>query len=347
MNGLDLDALLQPVSADSPAGDDLEYDSEFLAMVQAAAGTPERRMGESLVPAEDPDWSAVRALALRLLARSKDLRSAVFLTRALMHMEGLAGLSQGLRLLSGLVVEFWDSLHPQLDPDDNLDPGIRLNALLALCELDTMLRPLRATPLIRSRIFGVITYRDIEVAEGKAAAPRDAQPFDGTAIAAAFRDCDPEELSAAALGATASLSEVRGLGEALAKHVPSHLMPNLEPLTALLSAIQGLLQARLGERRPGPDADVQLGADAAAEPEQPSVSTAGGVHAQIRSREDVVQSLDRLCDYYLRNEPSSPVPLLLKRARRLVTGNFVDIVRDLAPDALPQIQKVCGIDDKS
>jgi type VI secretion system protein ImpA len=38
------------------------------------------------------------------------------------------------------------------------------------------------------------------------------------------------------------------------------------------------------------------------------------------------------------------VPLLLKRARRLVTGDFVEILRDLAPDALPQVNKICGLD---
>jgi type VI secretion system protein ImpA len=57
----------------------------------------------------------------------------------------------------------------------------------------------------------------------------------------------------------------------------------------------------------------------------------------------VVRAIDRICDYYSRNEPSSPVPLLLLRARRLATGSFVDIVRDLAPDALAEIEKVCGL----
>jgi type VI secretion system protein ImpA len=67
---------------------------------------------------------------------------------------------------------------------------------------------------------------------------------------------------------------------------------------------------------------------------------------QISSREDVLRALDRLCDYYECYEPSSPVPLLLKRARRLATGSFVDIVRDLAPDALSQIQQICGIESE-
>jgi type VI secretion system protein ImpA len=346
MNERDLDVLLEPVSAESRAGEDLEYDPDFLAMLKAAEGTPERRMGDSLVPAEEPDWRRVQTLAVDLLKRSKDLRPAVFLTRALLHTRGLSGLNGGLAVLTGLLTRFWDELHPRLDPDDDMDPSARVNVLLDLCGHDALLMPLRTTPLIRSRVFGSISYRDIEVAEGKAAAPRDAQPFDSAAIAGAFRDCDPDELSAAVIAATAALAEARALGDALAFHVPPQLMPNLAPLTDLLSAVHGLLQARLGERRPGPDADVHIGAGAAAEPGGLAVSTSEAVRAQIGSREDVVQALDRLCDYYLRFEPSSPVPLLLKRARRLVTGNFVDIVRDLAPDALPQIQKVCGIDDK-
>jgi type VI secretion system protein ImpA len=35
------------------------------------------------------------------------------------------------------------------------------------------------------------------------------------------------------------------------------------------------------------------------------------------------------------------------RAQRLATGSFVDIVRDLAPDALGEIEKVCGLNKDS
>lgn len=346
MNDFDLDILLQPVSADSPAGDNLEYDPDFLAMVQAAEGTPERRMGDSLVPAEEPDWRHVQTLAVDLLKRSKDLRPALFLTRALLQTRGLPGLGAGLGALTGLVNGFWDDLHPRLDPEENMDPGARVNALLDLCGQGTLLMPLRTTPLIRSRVFGPVTYRDIEIADGKAAGPRDGQARDSAAIAGAFQDCDLEELSSAALGANAALAEARALSDALATHVSADLMPDLSPLTDLLRAVQGVLQARLDERRPASVSRGQSDPDSGPETEMPPLATSGSLGVGIHSREDVVQSLDRLCDYYLRNEPSSPVPLLLQRARRLVTGNFVDIVRDLAPDALPQIQKVCGIDDK-
>jgi type VI secretion system protein ImpA len=49
-----------------------------------------------------------------------------------------------------------------------------------------------------------------------------------------------------------------------------------------------------------------------------------------------------LCDYYRQNEPSSPVPLLLKRARRLATKDFVDIMRDLVPEAMDKVAVIKG-----
>jgi type VI secretion system protein ImpA len=52
--------------------------------------------------------------------------------------------------------------------------------------------------------------------------------------------------------------------------------------------------------------------------------------------------LDRICDYYSRNEPSSPVPLLLRRARSLVTKDFMGIMQDLAPAAIAQIEAIRG-----
>jgi type VI secretion system protein ImpA len=56
----------------------------------------------------------------------------------------------------------------------------------------------------------------------------------------------------------------------------------------------------------------------------------------------VVAAIERICQYYERNEPSSPIPLLLKRAKRLVSKSFIDIVRDLSPDALAKLEVISG-----
>jgi type VI secretion system protein ImpA len=64
--------------------------------------------------------------------------------------------------------------------------------------------------------------------------------------------------------------------------------------------------------------------------------------AEIRSRQDVARMLDQICAYFEKNEPSNPAPLLLRRAQRLSTMNFFDIVRDIAPDALGAVETVAG-----
>jgi type VI secretion system protein ImpA len=50
--------------------------------------------------------------------------------------------------------------------------------------------------------------------------------------------------------------------------------------------------------------------------------------------------LDAICEYYSRTEPASPVPLLLKRARRLAEMSFLEIIGNLAPETLGSIQHI-------
>jgi type VI secretion system protein ImpA len=79
------------------------------------------------------------------------------------------------------------------------------------------------------------------------------------------------------------------------------------------------------------------------------VATTGGVTAAsltaVATRADAMRLLDLVLDYYRRYEPSSPLPLLLERARRLADKNFIDILRDLAPDSVTQAQLVTGARD--
>jgi len=74
--------LLAAISATSPCGEDLEYDADFLHLERAAQGQPERSMGDSILPAEPPDWRSIQQQSLDLLARSKDLRITHFLVQS-------------------------------------------------------------------------------------------------------------------------------------------------------------------------------------------------------------------------------------------------------------------------
>jgi type VI secretion system protein ImpA len=63
---------------------------------------------------------------------------------------------------------------------------------------------------------------------------------------------------------------------------------------------------------------------------------------EIRSREEVLKAIDKICAYYSRSEPGSPLPLLLERCKRLVSSSFLDIIQDLAPESVAQINQIVG-----
>ena len=49
-----------------------------------------------------------------------------------------------------------------------------------------------------------------------------------------------------------------------------------------------------------------------------------------------------LCQYLEKNEPTNPVQILLRRAQRMMTMNFLQLMQDMAPDGLEQAEKVVG-----
>ncbi len=80
----------------APSGPNLEYDPAFAALERAAEGRPEQAMGGVVTLAELPEWGAVLEKGVDLLGRTKDLRLAVHVTRALLHRRGVGGSVDGL-----------------------------------------------------------------------------------------------------------------------------------------------------------------------------------------------------------------------------------------------------------
>src|SRR5947209_1072212 len=128
MAAVDVDVLVSPVPGSEPCGPDLEYgDPAFAVLERAAQGKPEQQIGSTIIPAEPPDWKAVGRQASELLSRTKDLRIAVHLAKALLHTDGLKGFAAGLTVIDKIIQSYWDGVHPRLDPDDDNDPTMRLN----------------------------------------------------------------------------------------------------------------------------------------------------------------------------------------------------------------------------
>lgn len=333
MSTVDIESLLQESSPDTPSGDNLEYDPGFIEVVRLAQGKPEQQMGDAVVAGAEPDWRAVRSKSLDLLARTKDIRLAVYLTQALLRTDGLTGLSDGLALIHGLLERYWDSVHPQLDPDDDNDPTMRVNTLVALRDEEAILRPVRETPLVASRTLGRFSLRDVLIATGQLLAPAsDDGPPQVSTIGAAAMDVDLETLQATAGALQRSYELVGAVELALTEKVGVARAADLSDLSNLLRQAGKVVNEWL----------VRRGVGVAEPTDGPGGTADRPMPGSINSREDVIRTLDRVCAYFAQHEPSSPVPLLLNRAKRLISKDFLEIIRDLAPDGVAQVEIIRG-----
>jgi type VI secretion system protein ImpA len=347
---LDFATLLAPVTPDQPSGSLLEYDPAFLTLLALAKGKPEQQMGSSVIPAEPPDWPKVDAAAQALLARTKDLRLATVLAKARLHTAGVHGFFEGIALTRALLERHWETVHPQLDPDDGDDPAMRVNALVELADPETVLTGLRNAELASARGVGRICVRDLERSvNGDGAVEAGGSPAGGKApaVEAVFSACDRDALAMTAAAASAALADVRAIEAFVGEKVGAHRGPNLSKLVALLQLVAKNLSQRVGVERvePGGEPKPQDRGGNSLELQVRAPEDLGRSDGAIRSRGDVLLALDRICAYYERFEPSSPIPLLLNRSKRLVAMSFLDIVRDLVPDAVAQVEALRGKQD--
>nr|WP_251030482.1 MULTISPECIES: type VI secretion system protein TssA [Pseudomonas] len=336
--------LLAAVSANSPCGEDLEYDADFLRLERDSRGQPERSMGDSILPAEPPEWRSIQQQSLDLLQRSKDLRITHFLLQSSLALEGIAGLARSLTLISELLKQYWADLHPRLDADDDNDPTVRINALAGLTS-DVTIRLLRESILARSRTFGAVSLRAAANASGLQSFAD--ENLGAEQLAGALLDSDPEQLEIT----RAALLEARSAAEAIEQQVSDQvgsaqgvdLGPLKQPLKMALQ-ILGQFAPQSGDSAladPVGD-DSTATAESAATPSAPrNTATLSG---DINNRDDVLRSLDRILAYYTRHEPSSPLPVLLNRAKNLVHADFAAIVRNLIPDGMSQFENLRGPD---
>ena len=336
----DLESLLAPLADEAPSGPDLEYDPEFQTLDRTATPKAERAIGDSVKTAEEPDWDKVSSLGESLLGRSKDLRVALHLTCAWTRMHGLAGWSDGLALIRGLLENRWDTVHPQLDAEDDNDPTARVNAVMPLTDMQSVLGYFRSTPFVQSPRLGRFSLRDLRIANGtlKVAAAEDGAALPSmTDIEAFCLDCPEEQLAGAAQETTSAMEHARAIDAIFTDRIGT-AGPDLKPLLGEIYELKKFLDGEVAKRMPVAEADAQAGEDGAASGTAPANAASG----RIETPQDVIRRLDEICEYYARREPSSPIPHQLRRAQRLVGMNFVDLMKELAPGGLSEFQIISG-----
>jgi type VI secretion system protein ImpA len=231
----------------------------------------------------------------------------------------------------------WEHLHPLPDPDDG-DPYGRVNALTTLREVAVFVADLRAARVVQDRAIGDIDVRAIELASSLSQPIGEEtvlglEPLRRMIAAAVERT---PEIRTAAQESLALMQELA----TLANQRLSADAPDLKPVLVLLKAVAAVMPI-----------DAVDAGDAGAESEPDAGDGTSAVRRSltgaVTNRDDALRAIDMVCEYLERAEPTNPAPLFLRRARQLVNHSFLQLMKELAPDALSEVARSVGVDPDS
>lgn len=348
---------LADLSEDAPAGENLEFDPDFSALDRACQGKPEAQYGDTIIPAVPPEWKEAQPLAESLLERTRDLRILALYAMTRLNLAGVPAFAEVVSQIRQQVEERWESVHPQLDPEDDNDPTLRANALFRLQDPSWVMRVLRALPLATTPQTGPVTWRDISIHEGSIDVEEGVEKMSEAFIRGAFSKTNPERLATLTSGVKQLIGDLNAIPAAFDNFAGYGTGPDLSNLVKLLTDIQQKLR-RYEPVADAPEVAEESAEDAGGEDAGGDADAEGGTEVRVRGgrrggtdvrsisavtrREDAIYLLELASGYFRNNEPSSPLPMLIDRARRLATMEFMDILRDLAPDGLMQAQMIAG-----
>ena len=195
---------------------------------------------------------------------------------------------------------------------------------------------MRRSPLVKNRQLGNFSLRDTELAAGTmsptaadGAAPSTAQ------IGGAFAAAPLEELTGLEASIGAGLDALKRIETKMREAVGTEGVPDFQAMTTLLQRVHKVLREQRAAR---PDADPGTADGSGGSP-------GGAPVGAIRSRQDAIRALEAVAQYFRQTEPSSPIPLFVDRAKRLVAKSFLEVLEDVMPDAVAQARQVGGVRD--
>jgi len=321
--------LLAAIVAEHPCGEDLE-DTQLLASFDGY-----RLFGQSAPLSPETDWREIRDRSLEALEKSKDFRLLTHLAAAVVRTEGLSEFTQTLAVAAQWLADWNDEVFPRVDDDAIL----RRNALNGFADRMAVVDGVRRASILSHAQLGTVSIRDIEMASGEITpAEGETVSVDEAQLSALLAASSVEDLKALAEQLGGGAKSLNDIEEAMRSKGGSDAAPDFTALAAPLARTHRLVSEHLATRTPADDGVA--GGDGT------GVAAAGAVGVgAIRSRQDATRALDAVAAFFRTNEPSSPIPLLLERAKRLVAKDFLEVLAELAPEALAPAKAASGVRD--
>jgi type VI secretion system protein ImpA len=257
----------------------------------------------------------------------------------LVRLDGFHGLEQGLTLIKGWLKRYWDTVYPLQDPEDDT-PILRINTLGSLNDYALIRKSLNHIPLTKTAL-GNYSWHDIEIAEGRKPPSKEGESPEMSIIDGAFNETDFEALKSLKQSIKKAEGQIKEITDIVIEKADAINAPDYAAFTSLLQGIHNFIEEKIQykENLEGISGDDAEEGDT----KDDSSANVKSRKAGINNREDVLRAISEICTYFERNEPSSPVPFMLQRAKKMVTMDFMEILKDMTPEGVNQAETICGV----
>jgi type VI secretion system protein ImpA len=339
--GLNFDNLLAPIEGDNPAGQDprtISIGGKGMLMAEIEekrrailGGVNENVEQGSQVDSQEltrqrrSEWKEVERMLQGTFSKGKELGTAVLFVQAAVSSRGWSALAPGLRLIRQLQENFWETLYPLPETDDNGNPDY-LDRLVAMERMDhenflpLALRQLSFTDPKAGYDFSWADQKQLEILKG-------AKPAEGEDPDAKRRMVDERTQAFEAALAKSNLafydglvgwirdavSELGALRELVDERYaasPDEDRPTFRRISETLEECQNMAE-RLWRKKGGGAGEAE-----GAESEESSNGAGGGAIGAPVSDHDVVGLLERALSSLKAHHRHNPAAFLVEEAIR-------------------------------
>ncbi len=350
---MNIHSLLQPISTASPCGENLEYDPEFMALGQSLFGKEEQQFGDVIIPAEPPNWILAEKQAIHLLNRTKDLRIIMALAQAWLETQGLCGYANGLDLIQQTLECYWEDVWPTLEFEGEYDPEFRLNILAAIEDDSPLSLQMQHAILLRSTTKELSFLEVFSLLDGTVS-----QISGYTGGRSRLQEELKQQTNSPEILAVIKIRDhliaiFNLICHKLSENCSLELAQLLKQLNRVIEfcPISHSSQETREDTQETSFQDRPESADTTQKMLSPTTTcptnsrSAHWHEIEASNREEARVLLEKAKNYFLTYEPSHPAPMMIDRIQRLIDRDFIDIVCDLAPDGLNQLEIIFGRPD--
>ncbi len=349
---IDINNLLEPISPDNAAGEDIRLDSEQLSdysrirdarkaarAAERNAVFPDKTQNQDTnwqVEADD-NWRTIRELAPQILRnKAKDLEIASWYTEALVRNAGFTGLRDGFQLIHGLIENFWDDLYPLPDEDGIETRVSSLTGLNGEGSEGALIPPMRNVAITEGTDPGPFSYWKYKQAldaerltdeQGRSEA-NDKIGFSLIDIQKTVNNSTQEFFVNLYDDVVASLNTYKQIGQLLNEHCGTLDSPPTSNIINTLTDIQGAI-AHLARDKFPISSEGEADMDGTTSGQN---SGAGIATGPIKSRDDAFKNLMQISQFFRTTEPHSPIAYILEKAVNWGNMSLGELMEELIPD---------------